>query len=676
MDIQKILQGLTLDEKLSLLTASAQGNLNTAPIQRMGLRSYAFMDGPYGVRKNEECTCFPPACATSAAWDNELTERLGEALGEEFAYFGFDMVFGPACNIKRNPVCGRNFEYFSEDPLVAGEQAASYIKGAQNRGIATCIKHFACNNQEYERIFTSSEVDTRTLHEIYLRPFQIAIEKSNPWSIMCAYNRLNGIYCSENKYLEDDVLRGKWGYEGVIVSDYGATHDRTRALKATMEWEMPYRDYSASNLKAGLESGEITMEDVDSAVLRLLTLFEKIEQNYNKRNTSFDFEDHYKLCAEIADESITLLKNEDNVLPITGKKYKSVTFIGQFGIQPAIQGCSSATCVENPDRIEKPMDFIRPLAEREGIDIDYDRCFFVEMDNMYSASGVAVHGLYPYIKRSANTDLTVIFAGDHPKHCGGEGRDRQMMTLENGVEEAILQCAKVNPNTVVVLQAGQVIDMSRWIDKVKAVVFQWYGGEKCGNSLAKVLFGDINPSGKTPETFPLSFKDCHAYADYPGDGFAVAYREGVMVGYRYYEKYEKEVLFPFGFGLSYTTFEYSNLKLSAEKLKEDDCLEVSFDVTNTGDVYGKEVCQLYVEERASKVIRPVKELKAYKKVGLNPGETKTVTMTLDRKAFEYYNVSIDDWHVETNYFRIHVGASSSDIRLTGQIYMEGKRYFS
>ena len=678
MNKREIFEKLTLDEKLTILTAK-KGTTNTVPIERVGLRGYNFQDGPYGIRLPEHdkrASCFPPACSVAAAWDEDLTERIGAALAEETAYFGYDLLFGPAVNIKRNPICGRNFEYFSEDPYLTGKLAAAYIRGLQGRGIAASIKHFAANNQEYERIFTSSEVDIRPLHEIYCRPFQIAIEESDPWTIMCAYNRLNGIYCSENLLLEKDILRDKWKYNGVIVSDYGAVHDRTRALKATLEWEMPYREWSADNLRDGLNNGEITMEDIDQAVMRLLDLFEKIEENADKRNTNFSFDDHHKLIKEAATESINLLKNEDNILPINGKKYKSVTFIGQFGIQPAIQGCSSATVTENPEYVEKPIDFIRKFAEEENIDIDYDRCFFVEMDNLFSASGVAVHGLYPYIKQAASTDLTVVFVGDHPKHCGGEGRDRQMMTLENGVEHVILQLAKVNPNLVVVVQAGQVLDMSRWIDKAKAVLFQWYAGDAAGSALAEALFGRINPCGKTPETFPLSFKDSHAYADYPGDGFAVAYREGVMVGYRYYEKYEKNVLFPFGFGLSYTTFEYSNLKLSASKIKESDTLTVTFDVKNTGDVEGKEVCQIYVEERASKVIRPVKELKAFKKVALKPGETKSVSVTLDKKAFEYFNIALNDWHVETNNFRIHVGASSADIRLTESVFVEGKRYFS
>jgi beta-glucosidase len=674
MNIKNMIEKMTLDEKISLLSSKG-GQLLSYEIPHLGIAEIKFLDGPHGLRlENQEKapTCFPTACAMSATWNLELVEKIGVALANECKYFDIDILFGPGTNIKRTPICGRNFEYFSEDPYLAGMLSIAYIQGMQNEGIGVSLKHFTANNQEFERRFVSSEIDIRALREIFFKPFEMAVKLAKPWTVMCAYNRLNGIYCSENEYLLHTVLRDEWGFDGAIVSDYGAVYNRAKALKATVDWEMPQGKESHLQIKQSLEDGIITMEDIDFGIENMLKLVDKVEKSRQTRIKNCDFEKHHQLAKEVASEAITLFKNDNGILPITKEKYKKIAVVGQFAKTPVIQASSSAYVYS--DHIDVPLDEIKKIANEE-IDIRFTEAFFTHSHTL-AGSDIAVQGLYEAMRSVTECDLTILFTGNYYKLDGGEGRDRQTMKLQKNMEDIILRLAKQNPNIVVVVQAGSVIDMSNWIDKVKAVVFTWYAGEAVGSAIADILFGITCPSGKTAESFPLRLEDNPTYPYYPGNGFSSWYGEGLMVGYRYYDTYEKDVLFPFGYGMSYTTFEYSDIKISAQEISEDETVTISFKLKNSGTMRGKEICQLYVKEKCSKVVRPEKELKAFTKVDLLPGEEKNVELILDKEAFSYFNVNLNKWFLETGKFKIMVGSSSRDIRLETEVYIKGNRNYT
>lgn len=694
MNIKEIISKITIEEKFSLL--SGRTNWDTAPVERLGIPSISLSDGPHGVRKDfnaantvsedgtikptwdtdlagynglsyaYKATCFPTASAMSATWNTEMVEEVGKALGEECAALNVDIILGPGTNIKRTPLCGRNFEYFSEDPYLSGELSAAYINGVQSKGIGTSLKHFAGNNQEFDRGDISSEIDIRTLREIYLRPFEIAIKKAKPWTVMCAYNRLNGIYCAENKFLLNDMLKEEFGFEGLVVSDWWAVKDRAKSLKGSLDLEMPVNDKSMTVLKTAYKKGEISDEEINSALERVLKIVFKASEGKSSRGKEYDATKHHELARRAASEAITLLKNEDEVLPVTKEKVKKIAVIGEFARQPIIQGGGSA-CL-TPMEVDSALDRIIELA---GTDIEVD-----------FAAAYSVWAAFPGVERlgkamelAADADVAIVFVGESQK-VEAEAFDRFNIKLSPDMENIILRVAAQNPNTVVVIEAGSAIDMSAWIHKVKGVVFSWFGGEAVGSAIADILFGLTNPSGKLAETFPLKLEDTPAFGTYPGNGFAVSYTEGIMVGYRYYDSYEKEVLFPFGHGLSYTNFEYSDLKITPDTPLIADEVKVSFKVKNIGKVQGKETVQIYVNDKACRTLRPNKELKAFTKIDLQPGEEKQVEFTLNREAFEYFNVNLNSWYIESGNFQIQIGSSSRDIRLKGKVFIKGEKDFS
>ena len=621
-------------------------------------------DGPHGLRKQDQegdhlgvndsikAVCFPAGCGTAASFNRELLRQMGEALGEECQAEGVSVILGPAVNIKRSPLCGRNFEYYSEDPYVATEAAGALIHGVQSKNVGTSIKHFLANNQETRRMSGDSRVDERTLREIYLAAFEGAVKKEKPWTVMCSYNKINGTYAAENHKYLTEILRDEWGFEGYVMSDWGAVNSRVNDLQAGLDLEMPSSGGTNDKLIVGaVQSGELPVKVLDAAVGRILNIVFRYEENRDK-NAVFDRDKDHELARKVAQETIVLLKNE-GVLPLS--KQDDIAFIGKYAKTPRYQGGGSSHI--NSHKVTSALEAVKDMAHvtyAQGFDDKEDKT-----DEKLLAEAVEAAG---------KAKAAVIFAG-LPDAFESEGFDRAHMRMPDCQNELISRVAAVQPNTVVVLHNGSPVEMP-WVNEVKGIVEAYLGGQAVGGAVCDILFGDVNPSAKLPETFPVKLEDNPSYLSYIGEGDMVEYREGIFVGYRYYEKKKMEVLFPFGHGLSYTTFEYSNLRTDKDSMKDTDSMEVSVDIKNTGKMAGKEVVQLYVADKESTVIRPLKELKGFEKVELAPGELKTVTFTLDKRAFAYFSVRIHDWHVETGAFDIMVGASSKDIRLTKTVNVE------
>ena len=654
---------MSLEEKASL--CSGLGFWHTKPIERLGIPSIMMTDGPHGLRKQEKegfgksvpATCFPTAVTLASSWDRKLIEKVGSAIGEECQAEGVSIILGPGVNIKRSPLCGRNFEYYSEDPFLASEMALYYIKGVQSQGVGTSIKHFCANNQEHRRLTVNVIVDERTLREIYLASFEKAVKEGTPWTVMCAYNKVNGEYCSENAYLLSNILREEWGFEGFVVSDWGAVNDRVKGLLAGLDLQMPY-DGGLGDRKIieAVKKGELPEEVLDKAVERILrVVFEAIENK--KENATYDKKAHHKLAREVARECFVLLKNEDEILPL--KKKGTIALIGAFAKTPRYQGMGSSHV--NPTMLDTAYEEI--LNKVEGkVEILYADGYRLDSD-------VVDEKLIAEAKEIAKrSEVAVIFAG-LPEKYESEGYDRDHMKMPENHNRLIEEVSKVQKNLVVVLSNGAPVEMP-WIDRVKGILETYLGGQGWGGAVADMLFGVVSPSGKLAETFPKKLSDNPSYLNFPGEDDRVEYREGIFVGYRYYDKKEMEVLFPFGYGLSYTTFEYSDLRLDKKEMTDQDTLRVSVKVKNTGKMPGKEVVQLYVRDVESSVIRPEKELKGFEKVELNPGEEKEVVFTLDKRAFAYYDVELKDWHVESGEYEILVGKSSRDIVLKDTIYVK------
>ncbi len=672
MELTTIIAQLNLEEKFALLTGA--DSWRTVAVERLGIPAISMADGPHGLRKvtiegmeepqTVKAVCFPTSSAMAATWNTDLVRRIGQALGEECGAMEVDILLGPGTNIKRTPLCGRNFEYFSEDPLLAGELAAAYIEGVQSQGVGTSLKHFAANNQEFDRFQISSELDQRTLREIYLKPFEIAVKKAQPWTVMCAYNRLNGIYCSENRFLLHDVLRGEWGFEGFVVSDWHAVHQRSLSLQASLELEMPFAPQSAAALRDAYERGALTSAEIDAALERLLTIVFRATATRPKRAKTFDVFLHHQLAKEAAAEAVVLLKNNAGILPIRREATRRILVIGEFAENPVIQGGGSALVA--PLMVDSPLEALRAVAGPE---------ILVDYQPVLAADSPKIDRLNEAMTAAQTADLVLLFVGNRPK-IEWESYDRTSFALSPEMDVVIARIAAQNPNTVVVLQTGAPVAMTAWIDKVQAIVHAGYTGQAGGSALADILFGLTNPSGKTAETFPIAIEDTPAYGSYPGNGYVTRYDEGLMVGYRYYEDRQKQPLFPFGFGLSYTTFEYAGLQVTPESLTEGCPARVDCIVKNTGSRAGQEIVQLYVRDNASQVTRPVKELKAFTKVSLQPGEAQTVHFELGREAFAYFSPSLNDWHVESGQFTILIGASSADIRLKKTLTVKGIHDFS
>ncbi|WP_424766383.1 glycoside hydrolase family 3 C-terminal domain-containing protein [Paenibacillus sp. sgz302251] len=663
-DLKQIIAELTLEEKAGL--CSGLNFWHTKGVERLGIPSVMVTDGPHGLRKQSgssdhlglldsvPATCFPSAAGLACSWDVELVGQVGVALGEECQAEDVAVLLGPGANIKRSPLCGRNFEYFSEDPYLSSEMAASHINGVQSQGIGTSLKHFAVNNQEHRRMTTNAVVDERTLREIYLASFEGAVIKAQPWTVMSAYNQVNGAYASENTRLLTEILKKEWGHEGFVVSDWGAVNERVAGLAAGLELEMPSSNGAGDRkIVEAVRSGALSEDTLNNAVERILTVVFKAVDN-KKENAVYDAEAHHQLAARVAVESMVLLKNEDAILPL--QKSGSIAVIGAFANKPRYQGGGSSHI--KPTRLDHTYAEITRAAG-PGAKVAYAQGYKLENDDIDEAL------LQEAKAHAAEADVAVLFIG-LPDRYESEGYDRQHLNIPDNQRALIDAVAEVQSNVVIVLSNGAPIVMP-WLDKAKAVLEGYLGGQAVGGAIAALLFGDANPSGKLAETFPLKLSDNPSFLNFPGEGDKVEYKEGVFVGYRYYDTKEIEPLFPFGYGLSYTSFAYSNLTVSRTELTDQDTVTVSVDVTNTGSRAGKEIVQLYVKDVVSSVIRPSKELKGFAKLELQPGETKTATFELGKRAFAYYNVDLQDWHVETGLFEILVGASSRDIAASAAV---------
>ena len=655
---------MTLEEKAGMCSGLDFWHLKE--VEHLGIPKVMVSDGPHGLRKQDEkgdhlgindsikAVCFPPAVLSACSFDRGLMEEMGKAIGREAQANDVSVVLGPAVNIKRSPLCGRNFEYYSEDPYLAGEIAAAFVKGVQSQHVGTSIKHFAANNQEYRRMSSSSEVDERTLREIYFPAFETAVKKAQPYTFMCSYNQINGTFASENKWLLTDVLRGEWGFKGYVMSDWGAVNDRVKGLEAGLELEMPASggDNDAMIVKA-VKDGALEEKILDQAVERILRII--FEYADHRKPQEFTMEKDHEEAQHIAEESMVLLKNENHILPL--KTSEKAAFIGGFARNPRFQGGGSShiNCFKTTNVLDSvPCDAQVVYAEGFPADRDfYDKALADEA-----------------VKAAAEVDKAVIFAG-LPESFESEGYDRSHMRLPECQNRLITEILKVQPNTVIVLHNGSPVEMP-WLGEIKGLLETYLGGQAGGAAAANILYGKINPSGKLAETMPLKLSDNPSYLNF-GGGEKVEYREGIFVGYRYYDTKEMDVAFPFGYGLSYTTFAYSNLKLSMENPTEKDTVMVSADVTNTGKSAGKEVVQLYIRDLTGSAIRPEKELKGFEKVFLEPGETKTVTMELNKRSFAWYNTELHDWFAASGDYEILVGASSRDIRLTETLHLNSSQ---
>ena len=662
--IKEILGKMTLEQKAMLCDGADYWHLKS--FDELGIPRVMVADGPHGLRKRDPdlkgagvlgsvpAVCYPTAVTTACSWDTELLAELGRAIADDCKQENVSVVLGPGVNIKRSPLCGRNFEYFSEDPLLAGELSAAFIQGVHANGVGTSIKHLAVNNQETRRMTVDAVVDERALREIYLTPFEIAVKKSKPWTVMCAYNRLEGTYCSENDRLQNKILRDEWGFEGVVVSDWGAVNKRAKGLAAGNDLEMPTSNgLGTAAIIDAIKSGELSEDVLDKSVERLLTLIFAGERVAKEKFTRDEATQH-ALARKIAGQSMVLMKNEDAILPL--KKGAKIAVIGEFAQQPRYQGSGSSLI--NPTRVDSALDCLKEL----GIDTVYAKGYSVKTDKPKQKL------IDEAVKAATGADVVVVFAGLTDDY-ESEGFDRAHMRLPDSHNQLIDAVSAANPNTVVVLAGGSPVEMP-WLKNVKGLLNSYLGGQAGSGAVADILTGAVNPSGKLAETYPLRIQDTPCFGNFPGNPATVEYRESVYVGYRYYEKAEKAVAFPFGFGLSYTQFEYSDLKLSKDKIKDDEPLTATFTVKNTGHTAGAEIVQLYVAGSSPDVFRPMKELRGFSKVFLNPGQENEISIVLGKRAFAFYNTAINDWHTQSGNYELLVGASSADIRLKASVEVE------
>lgn len=802
--METLVNAMTLAEKASLLAGADMWR--TVAVERLGVPSVQVSDGPNGVRGHDDnlgetSVCFPVGVAMGATWNTELIEEVGAALAAEVHAKGAHVLLAPTVNLHRTPLAGRNFECFAEDPHLSGAMAAAYINGLQRNGVAACIKHFVANDQEFERFSISAEVADRPLHELYLEPFRIALEKANPWTIMSAYNRINGTYAGEHAPLLRDLLKGKWGYDGLVVSDwYGTYSDNVPFGALDLEMPGPARWMNAQKIVAAVEAGALDEAVIDDKVRRLLRLIVRVGDGYAARPRPSTPRADDRLPRRVAAEAIVLLKNDGDLLPLDPDKPQTIAVIGENARWAQIMGGGSSQV--NPHYVVSPLAGIRarvgsdvavphevgtlihrlaPLVEpewltapdgRRGLALDYyhtldlsgapahsdvvgktelswfgtvnpfvdPRCFslrlsgaltapesgryrlhlwaigrarllvngetlidqWAETADQTTAVDLFLHAHQPValqieyatdpasrwrtlrlgclppvpddpiqaaVDLAARADVAVVVAG-LTREWESEGFDRDDMRLVGRQDELIARVAAVNPRTIVVLNVGSPVEMP-WVERVPAILQSWYGGQEAGNALAAVLFGDVAPSGKLPTTFPVRLEDTPAFINFPGENGRVYYGEGLFIGYRYYDKKQIAPLFPFGHGLSYTTFAYANLRLNGTRFDAGDAIQVSVDVTNTGRRAGQEVVQLYVRDEASRLTRPPQELKGFAKVALQPGETQTVTLTVNAQALAFYDPAVGDWVTESGMFTVAVGSSSRDIRLTERFEWTG-----
>ena len=664
----EIVEKMTLEQKAAFVSGYDYWHLEEAP--ELGLPKIMVTDGPHGLRKQNTdkktsngiglgnsvpATCFPPAATSSCSWDPDLLYKAGECMAKECLNEKVSVILGPGTNIKRSPVCGRNFEYFSEDPYLAGKCSAAVINGIQSMGVGTSLKHYCANSQEAFRMVIDEVIDERTLRETYLPAFEIAIKEAQPWTVMNSYNKINGVYASQNGHTQQEIARGEWGFEGLFVTDWGSSVDRLPGLENGTDLEMPTSGpLNTKKIIAAVKSGEldeaVLNERVDTVVDLIVKSKPALEKEWN-----FDINEHHEIAARIAEGSMQLLKNDGNILPL--KEGTKVAIIGEMAESPRFQGAGSS--VINPTKLDNALDNLKAL----GVDVTYARGYEKSKDEVNDE-------LFAEATEAAKAaDVAIVFAG-LTEEFEGEGYDRLSIDMPSSHNALIEAVAAANENTVVVLAGGSVVLMP-WLDKVKGLLNSGLGGQASGIAVARILTGEVNPSGKTTETYPASFEDNPTFGNYPGGPVTSEHRESVFIGYRYYDAADKDVVFPFGFGLSYTTFEYSDIKVSADKIKDTDTVDVSFKLKNTGSCDGAEVAQLYVADKESTIFRPKKELRAFKKVFLKAGEEQEITFTLDKRAFAFYNVNINDWFVESGDFVIGIGASSADIKIAAQIFVEG-----
>ncbi|MBR1763400.1 MAG: glycoside hydrolase family 3 C-terminal domain-containing protein [Eubacterium sp.] len=664
----EIVEKMSLEQKAAFVSGFDYWHLEEAP--ELGLPKIMITDGPHGLRKQNTdkktsngiglgnsvpATCFPPAATSSCSWDPELLEKAGEAMGDECLKEQVSVLLGPGTNIKRSPVCGRNFEYFSEDPYLAGKCSAAIIKGVQSKGVGTSLKHFCANSQEAFRMVIDEIIDERTLRETYLPAFEIAIKEAQPWTVMNAYNKINGVYASQNGHTQQEIARGEWGIKGLFVTDWGSSVDRIPGLINGTDLEMPTSGpLNTKKIVAAVNNGELDEAVLNERVDTVVDLILKSKPALEGEHT-FSFEEHNEIAARIAEGSMQLLKNDSNILPL--KAGQKVAVIGEMAESPRFQGAGSS--VINPTNLDNALDNLKKL----GVDVTYAKGYDKSKDEINAE-------LFEEAENAARAaDVAVVFIG-LTEEFEGEGYDRETINLPESHNALVEKIALANENTVVVLAGGSVVLMP-WLNNVKALLNSGLGGQAGGIAVARILTGEVNPSGKTTETYPKFFEDNPTFGNYPGGPVTSEHRESVYIGYKYYDSADKEVVFPFGFGLSYTTFEYSDLKVSSKSIKDTDTLTVSFKIKNTGDVDGAEIAQLYVADKESTIFRPVKELREFKKVFIKAGEEAEVTFELGKRAFAFYNVNINDWCVESGDFDILIGASSRDIKLSETVEVIG-----
>lgn len=662
--IQKMISQMTLEEKVGMCSGSDFWHLKG--VERLGIPSLMVTDGSHGLRrqaeaadhlginKSEKAVCFPTGCAVASSFDRELIKRQGDRLGQECQAMDVSVVLGPAVNIKRSPLCGRNFEYYSEDPYVSTEMATAMIQGVQGRQVGTSVKHFVANNQEKRRMTNSSEVDERTLREIYLASFEGAVKHAKPWTVMSSYNKINGKFVGDDAGFLTDILRKEWNFDGCVISDWGAVNDRVKALRAGLDLEMPPGEFANDALiLQEIQEGRLDVRVVEQTCERILNIIFRYMEHRDE-SAVFEYEKDHEVAAEIEAESMVLLKNEEMILPL--KENKKIAFIGKYVANPRYQGGGSSHI--NSWKIESAKDAAEELQQKgelSNVRLVFATGFRDERDEVDEV-------LLNEAKKAAEaSDIAVLFLG-LPDNFESEGYDRKHMNLPDCQNTLVNEILKVQKNVVVVLHNGSPVLMP-WKDHVKGILEVYLGGEGVGKATVDVLFGRKNPSGRLAETFPNRLEDTPCYLTYgKGKDYAL-YQEGIFVGYRYYTSKNIEVAFPFGHGLSYTSFAYCDLKADKEQMKDTDELRISVKVKNTGTMAGKEVVQLYVEPPVGEVIRPVRELRGFEKISLEPGEEKTVTFQLRERAFAYWNTQLHDWYVEEGEYRIKIGRNAQEMLL-------------
>lgn len=660
MDYEEIINQMSLEEKAQLCVG--EDYWNSKEFEKYGIPKIKMSDGPHGLRvqkekqdnlginESEVSVCFPTSSTLANSWSRSMAYQLGKTLGQEAKTEGVNIVLGPAINIKRTPLCGRNFEYFSEDPYLTGILGSEYVKGLQEQNVGACVKHFAVNNQENRRRTIDVVIDERNLREIYLKAFEMIIEKSKPWSIMSAYNKVNGEYCSENTHLLEEILRKEWNYKGIVISDWGAENNRVKGIENDHELEMPGgRGNGVEEIIEAVKTGRISERKLNNIVDRIINIAMRGKKNNNGER--YDKEEHHKIAEKVAEESIVLLKNEEHILPIYNKK---IALIGDMAKYPRYQGAGSSTI--NPYKIENAYDNLK----ENNLIFDYAKGYErIESENDKGLIKEAINV-------AKKNEIVVLFIG-LTENFESEGVDRENLNIPENQIKLIEEIYKVNKNIVVVLSNGAPIVMP-WKDKVKAIITGYPGGEAGARAMINCILGKVNPSGKLAETYPVRIEDTPCYNNYPGTELTVEYQESIYVGYRFYDTNNLNVLFPFGYGLSYTEFEYSNLKVN----KKDNEIEILFKIKNIGNMKGKEIAQIYISQENSCIFKPKKELKEFEKVELDVEEEKEIKIVLSKKAFEYYNPETFSWSVEQGKYKILIGKSSKDIVLEKEIFIESK----